>query len=104
MNTKSQRNKSKFLLDHGVNPTRYDSRRGEYVPAYTPVGQNKVTLQRIKVNRSGYSSDGVYYGVGAPVFFAVDDTGYFLITFRARDRADAKRKLVSEFPDMKFYR
>jgi len=51
----------------------------------------KYTLQRVRLDRGGYTSSGRYYGTGAPLYEAYNpETGESLV-FRAADRATAKR-------------
>lgn len=106
---RNQRNRSGFLRDHGVKPTRWDQEKQMRVPVYDPISRfdgkaNKVSLTRIKLDRGGYDRNGRYYGSGAPLWNASDDNGEFGIDFRAPDRATAKKMLLAEIPNIRFYR
>lgn len=63
----------------------------------------KLQLQRVPINRGGYDSGGAYWGLGQPLYCAMDQDGRAQY-FRAADRDAAKAKLLAEMPDAKFYR
>ncbi len=75
--------------------------------------KGKVTLQRVRLNSGGYTSQGYYFGHGLPLFWYCTDEkhdaftdGYLDGYFRAESREDAKAK-VKAFPLMsecRFYR
>lgn len=54
-----------------------------------------VELQRVRLDRGGYTSSGQYYGTGAPLFTAYGDDGVW-VDLRAKDRA-AARALIKRF-------
>lgn len=63
----------------------------------------RVYLRRVRLCSGGYASGGAYWGIGAPLWEALqDDFTYYL---RAPSREAAKRRMREEFHDeMKFYR
>lgn len=71
-----------------------------YAPAMQRAGnphnyKGKVTLQRVRLNRDGYTANGLYFGAGSPLFyfFCEDDPGFGFMRdgyFRAVDRSQAK--------------
>ena len=64
----------------------------------------RVSLQRVRVNASGYDSDGTYWGLGAPLWRAADEDGN-AAWFRAYSRDAAKRELRCAYgAELKFWR
>ena len=53
----------------------------------------KYELRNLPLNSGGYASNGTYYGRGPKVYEAYNDATGEYLTFRAYDRAAAKRKL-----------
>lgn len=64
----------------------------------------KITLRRVRFNSGGYDSCGAYWGLGAPLYWAADDSGDYDSTFRADDRDDAKAIVRETFPNATFHR
>lgn len=60
-------------------------------------------LRRIRLNSGGYDAGGAYWGLGPPLFYVEDGVGNSRF-FRARDRAEAKAKILEDWPDATFYR
>jgi hypothetical protein len=69
----------------------------------TPTLIGRVTLRRIRINSGGYDDMGAYWGIGAPLYGAMDDADWSLY-FRAADRADAKAIIRETHPDARFTR
>ena len=78
-----------------------------------PAGESsgmKLQLERVRLDRGGYDQHGRYFGVGEPLYQYTNDDGttsdYFYRYVRARDRAEAKRKIREEpfMRDARFYR
>jgi hypothetical protein len=68
------------------------------------IDAGRVYLSRVYLNSGGYDADGAYWGIGAPLWRAMDQDGreYFL---RAKSRDTAKDILREEFgADIRFYR
>ncbi len=63
---------------------------------------SKFYLRHIPLNSGGYTSQGIYYGVGRRLYEAWNDD--HSIEFRAHDRADAKDEVIHRFPGATFYR
>jgi hypothetical protein len=67
----------------------------------------KFTLKRYKINSSGYSSTGYYYGVGLPLYWYCSqekiDGALKEGVIRARNRKDAKAQVIAKYPGAKFY-
>lgn len=66
----------------------------------------RISLQRVRLNSGGYDSGGAYWGLGAPLWCAMDHTGE-TVFLRARNRLAAKAHIRAEH-DMpaavRFYR
>jgi hypothetical protein len=58
----------------------------------------KVELRKVRLNQGGYTSDGIYFGVGTPLYFAQDEEGYWCDYFRATCREEAIDILRDTFP------
>jgi len=63
----------------------------------------KVTLQKIRLNKSGYDRYGSYWGVGSPLYWAsyeITAPSYLDFDesyFRARDREHAKEIVLTNW-------
>lgn len=90
--------------------------RGEHVyaqlahvaPAPKSGGKAKATssgpvvhLERLKLNRGGYTSAGRYFGVGAPLFEYANDDYSIHGHVRAKDRTAAKAEVLAKHPGVK---
>lgn len=64
----------------------------------------KVTLKRVRLNSGGYDAQGVYYGTGAPLYWAWNNDGSLDVTFRAHNREAAKEHVRSMLSSARFYR
>lgn len=79
-------------------------RRSATFPNLDPA--ERISLIRIRINSGGYDAGGAYWGIGAPLWCAMDHTGECAY-FRARDRAAAKAHVIAnhDTPDqVRFYR
>lgn len=63
----------------------------------------RLYLRRVPLNGGGYDVGGAYWGIGAPLWVAMDQDGatHYL---RAGSRAKAKAELLADMPDARFYR
>lgn len=57
----------------------------------TPAPASELEVQRIRVNREGYDSDGAYWGAGPDVFIVTTAGGAEEITVRAKSTAEARQ-------------
>ena len=64
----------------------------------------KVNLRRVPINSGGYDAGGAYWGLGAPLYWAGDESGALDVFFRARSRDAAKLHVLEMWPEAKFYR
>lgn len=87
-------------------PTKYGASLGRpsLIPSKEVAECMKVSLQKIRLNQGGYDAGGAYWGIGAPLYWAADDFGIVDMWFRASDRDDAKRQVLSRCPNAMFYR
>lgn len=69
-----------------------------------PANEAKVRVSRVRLDRGGYDSGGAYWGFGEPLYWVRSDDGEISDFFRARDRDEAKEKILDTAPDLKFYR
>ena len=90
------------------NPTpkvscRYGAPLGRVSRFNLDTDAGRIYLRRVPLNSGGYDTGGAYWGLGAPLFAAMDDSGmvYFL---RARNRDAAKAAVLDVAPDARFYR
>jgi hypothetical protein len=56
----------------------------------------RLDVQRIRVNAQGYDSGGAYWGAGHDVFIATTADGAEEVTVRARNVAEARKKVAAE--------
>lgn len=67
----------------------------------------KLTLRRIRLDAGGYDPNGTYFGHGSPLFWyagADVDGNEIDAMVRVSDRAAAKREILREYPEARFYR
>lgn len=50
-----------------------------------------VKIIRVRLNRQGYDSHGQYWGIGEPLFYALDDSTGSTRFFRCPSYQDARR-------------
>lgn len=92
-----------------TNPTpdvscKYGAPMGRHTgPDYLEPESGKITLQKIRLDSGGYDPGGAYWGVGRPLYWAVDEDGNALF-FRASNRDAAKAYLRDKFGALRFYR
>lgn len=60
-------------------------------------------LRHIRLNSGGYDAGGAYWGLGPRLYYVEDGVGNSRF-FRARDRAEAKAKILADWPGARFYR
>jgi hypothetical protein len=53
-------------------------------------------VQRLKINRQGYDSQGVYWGAGLPVYLVTPEAGGETLAVRARTVGQARAKAELE--------
>jgi hypothetical protein len=88
-----------------------DSRRGAAMgrPTIQDAPQDfsgKLALRRVRLN-GDYDSNGTYFGGGygtLPLYWVASEDGEIDYMLRARDRVDAKAKVVVKYPQARFYR
>ena len=61
----------------------------------------KVSVRRERLNSGGYTSDGVYFGIGSPLYFIQDEDGIHDDYVRASDREDAVEIARGIYPKAK---
>jgi len=61
--------------------------------------RGKLTIERIRLDRQGYTRGGKYFGTGAPLFDVYDEDYDVFFQIRARDRDAAKRLVRSGYPN-----
>jgi hypothetical protein len=72
------------------------------LPSSAP--DERVSISRVYLNGGGYTSRGEYFGVGAPLHFAQNDSDSISFHLRAYDRADAVAEVLRRYPDAVFFR
>lgn len=68
------------------------------------VPEGRMVLRRVRLDSGGYDSNGTYFGHADPLFWYADEGGNVDAMLRAKSRAEAKAKILSEIPDAKFFR
>ena len=73
--------------------------------------ERKFFLRRVRLNQGGYDNNGQYFGVGAPPLYeysseweAGGEVLYECDHLRASNREEAKKIILKDYPDAKFYR
>ena len=85
-----------------------DPRRGAALGRPTITGDagygGRLYLRRIRLNSGGYDRNGTYFGHGRPLFWCASADGAIDRMTRADDREDAKRLMLEEYPNARFFR
>ena len=70
---------------------------------YLDTSAGNIYLHRVPLNSGGYDRGGAYWGMGIPLWEAIDQDGNGFI-FRAESRDLAKAEVLNDFPEARFYR
>jgi hypothetical protein len=68
------------------------------------INDSRVSVSRVYLNGGGYDRTGEYFGVGAPLFHAFNDSDTINFHVRAYDRADAVAEVRRRYPGSIFFR
>lgn len=98
-----------IITQRRANPTpnvsgRYGAPMGRHTgPNYLETSSGRLHLQRVPLTSGGYDRGGAYWGLGAPLWYVMDQDGnsQFL---RARSREKAKESILADWPDARFFR
>jgi hypothetical protein len=83
--------------------SKYGAPMGRHTGPYYIDTSAKVYLRKIPLDNGGYDKGGAYWGLGQPLWEALDqDKNGFI--FRAGNRDSAKLHILSDWPDATFYR
>jgi len=58
----------------------------------------RVYVQKQRLYGGGYTEDGIYFGIGEPLYFAQDEEGIWSDYFRASCRAEAVEIARDRYP------
>jgi hypothetical protein len=72
-------------------------------PDYLETSAGPLYLRRIRINSGGYDDGGAYWGTGTPLWWVADQDGNANF-FRASSRDAAKRLVLADWPEARFYR
>lgn len=61
-------------------------------------------LQRVRLDRGGYDSNGTYFGLGPPLYWYASEDGSIDDMLRAGTRESAKKQILDRYPNARFYR
>lgn len=61
-------------------------------------------LERVRLNKGGYDTDGSYWGTGLPLYYYTCEERCLYKYIRAYDREDAKRIIMKEYPSARFFK
>lgn len=64
----------------------------------------KLFLNKVRINKGGYSDSGMYFGVGLPVYQYYTEYLEMNGFVRATDREDAKRQIREHVVGAEFYK
>ena len=74
-----------------------DSYKGKY-------SDGRLVLREVRLDNGGYDRLGTYWGHGERLYWCASEDGDIDYCFRAVDRAEAKKKVLADYPAAKFYR
>ncbi len=84
--------------------SQYGAPMGRRSSGNLDIDAGRVSLARVPIDRGGYVSGGAYWGIGAPLWCAMDQDGACQY-FRAKSRDAAKGLLRAAFgSEIRFYR
>lgn len=63
-----------------------------------PESGSKCTLHKIRLDSQGYTSQGQYFGIGAPLYLCESECGEFCVYQRAKSRKGALSALRAQYP------
>jgi hypothetical protein len=63
----------------------------------------KLYLQRVYLCNGGYDKNGTYFGHGDPLYWASSSDGEVDFMLRGEDRDAAKRRVLHDYPDARFF-
>lgn len=81
---------------------RYGAPLGRHSWQHLDTG-GRLYLRRVYLNSGGYDAGGAYWGLGVPLWLAMDQQGETRY-LRARSRDAAKAMILDDAPDARFYR
>lgn len=95
----------KLTLEKAYSKYGADIGRGDDTPA-DPGVSIKLHLTRMRIDAGGYDTGGAYWGIGDHMYCAEGetDTESARIFVRAKNRQDAKAKILRKLPNASFYR
>ena len=64
----------------------------------------KFRLYRVYLDTGGYDDGGAYWGIGNPLYCYESTDGSVYAYGRATSRAEAKEKVLSQYPKGSFFR
>lgn len=85
------------MFVHPRERSMYHSERIAAAKVYT----GKVSVKRERLNSGGYTRDGVYFGVGEPLYYMQDEDGIYDNYFRASCREEAIEIARDTYPKAK---
>ena len=87
-----------------------DPKRGAALGRSTITGEydgSKLTLRHIRLDNGGYDVNGTYFGfrhgLQGRLYWCADDSGEIDFMLRASDRADARRQVRENYPNVRFF-
>lgn len=92
------------MIDSPSNTSGGD-RFGAYMGRPPKEGEptSRLYLRRIPIDSGGYDPGGAYWGLGAPLYEAFDDSGGFYWTERGT-RESVKASILADYPGALFWR
>tara|TARA_R110000824_G_scaffold242412_1_gene431111 strand:- start:547 stop:828 length:282 start_codon:yes stop_codon:yes gene_type:complete len=83
--------------------SKYGAPMGRHTGPYHIDTSAKVYLRKIPLDSGGYDKGGAYWGLGQPLYEAIDHEGNGFI-FRAGNRGEARCHVLQDWPEATFYR
>ena len=65
---------------------------------------DKLSLQRMRLNNGGYDENGTYFGHGKPLYWCANDASTIDFMLRAPDRSTARQAVLQLYPKAKVRR
>lgn len=69
-----------------------------------PDFDGRLYLRRVYLDSGGYDDLGTYWGLGEPLYWYASNDGSIDAVIRAPSRAAAKRQVMEDYPNAKFWR
>jgi hypothetical protein len=88
----------------GGNPKRGAAMGRSAIKEETESYSGRLFLCCVHLDSGGYDKNGTYFGIGGKLYWCANDSHTVDFMLRAKDRADARERVLKEYPMAKVKR